>query len=277
MIGAMIGDIAGSLYEWKKQHTKDFDLVNEYCFHTDDTVLTVATADALLNKLDYGRMYKEYAREFPNNSYGGMFTGWYLSDKYEPYNSFGNGSAMRVSPVGFAFNKIEDVLKEAEKSASATHNHPEGIKGAQATAVAVYLSLKGSSKKEIKEYIEKQFDYDLSKTIEEIRPTYSFDETCQGTVPEAIIAFLESTDYEDAIKSAIYLGGDADTQACITGGIAEAFYKKIPESLMTLSKKLEKSFIELTINFYETYNLVEELPHVKYLYNLLENPDYRQD
>ncbi|MGV8130714.1 MAG: ADP-ribosylglycohydrolase family protein [Candidatus Pacearchaeota archaeon] len=277
MLGAVLGDIAGSLYEWKKQSSKDFDLVGENCFYTDDTVLTIATADAVLNNLDFGEMYMEYANIYPYNSYGVRFTNWYLRKDLKPYNSFGNGSAMRISPVGYGFDALDLTLEKAKNSAEVTHNHPEGIKGAQAVASSIFLARTGKSKDEIKSFIENKFNYDLSRTLAEIRPVYNFDETCQGSVPEAIIAFLESKDYEDALKNAITLGGDADTQACIAGGIAEAYYKNIPEKLLPLAKKLEKPFIEVLLNFYETHNLVDEFPYVKYLYNLLENQDYRQD
>ena len=179
-----------------------------------------------------------------------MFRNWLESADSKPYNSYGNGSAMRVSPVAYAFDTIDDVLREAERSASPTHNHPEGIKGAQAIASAIFLARTGKEKKEIREYIEGRFEYDLGRTLDEIRPQYRFDETCQGSVPEAIIAFLESTDYEDAIRKAVSLGGDADTLACMAGGIAEAYYKKIPSNIVRRGKNiLDKELLAIVDEF----------------------------
>lgn len=238
MLGAIIGDIIGSPYEYRCPKSTEFPLFNSRSKFTDDTVMTVAVADSILHNRDYAEAFKEYGRRYPHAGYGGMFGGWLRSDSSQPYNSFGNGSAMRVSPIGYAFNSIEDVLREAERTALPTHNHPEGIKGAQATAMAIFLARTGSPKREIRSYIESNFKYNLNRTLDKIRPAYRFDETCQGTVPEAIIAFLESTDYEDAIRKAISLGGDADTLACITGGIAEAYYKKIPPAIVVEARRL---------------------------------------
>jgi ADP-ribosylglycohydrolase len=193
--------------------------------------MTIATMYVLLNSVDYAKTYHSIGRRFPHRGYGECFKKWLLSDDPKPYNSYGNGSAMRVSPIGWYCNKINDVLVEAKKSAEVTHNHPEGIKGAQSAALAVFLARTGKSKKEIKKGIEERFDYDLSRTIDKIRPVYEFEESCQGTVPEAIIAFLESTDYENAVRLAVSIGGDSDTLAAITGSIAEAFYKEIPEDI----------------------------------------------
>ena len=231
MIGAIAGDIIGSVYEAHPIKTEDFPLFSPGCRFTDDTVMTVATADSILTGKGYAAAYKEWGRLFPHAGYGGMFRQWLRSDSSEPYNSFGNGSAMRVSPVGFAFDSLDKVLEEAKKSAEVTHNHPEGIKGAQAVAAAIYLARTGKGKKEIKDYIETTFDYDLSATLAEIRPGYRFDPTCQGSVPQAVIAFLESYDYEDAVRKAISLGGDTGTQACITGGIAQAYYKTMDDHI----------------------------------------------
>ena len=232
MIGAIAGDIIGSVYEAHPVKTEDFPLFSPGCRFTDDTVMTVATADAILTGKGYAAAYKEWGRLFPHAGYGGMFRQWLRNNNSRPYNSFGNGSAMRVSPVGFAFDTLDKVLEEAKKSAEVTHNHPEGIKGAQATAAAIFLARTGKGKKEIKDYIETTFDYDLSATLAEIRPGYRFDPTCQGSVPQAIIAFLESSTYEDAVRKAISLGGDTDTQACITGGIAQAYYKTIDDHII---------------------------------------------
>ena len=231
MLGAIAGDIIGSVYERDNIKTKQFPLFRAESRFTDDTVLTVAIADALLHQGDYTDTLKHYHQGFPGAGYGGTFNAWASSSNREPYNSWGNGSAMRVSSVGYAFNRLEQVLQEAKRSAEATHNHPEGIKGAQATAAAIFLARTGQSQGEIKTYIESTFAYDLSQPLDVIRPSYRFDVSCQGSVPQAITAFLESTDFEDAIRNAISLGGDSDTIACIAGGIAEAFYGGVPEAI----------------------------------------------
>ncbi len=250
MLGAMIGDIVGSVYEWRNIKTMDFVFFKDNCHFTDDTVLTAATAQALMTDGDYTAAYQEFARRYPGRGYGGNFSQWIWAEDPQPYNSWGNGSAMRVSPVGFAFNTVEEVLSEAERSASVTHNHPEGIKGAQSTALAILLSRQGASQAEIKEEIKERFGYDLDRTLAEIRPSYDFDVSCQGSVPEAIIAFLESEGYEDAVRKAISLGGDSDTIACITGGIAEAFYGEIPEAIAERGKSfLPNEFIQILKDF----------------------------
>ncbi|MBD2150521.1 ADP-ribosylglycohydrolase family protein [Pseudanabaena sp. FACHB-1277] len=231
MLGAIVGDIVGSIYEFNNHRSKDFPLFGKGCDFTDDTVLTVAVADCLMNNGNYAEYIKNYARKYTGRGYGGRFAQWVESDSMEPYNSWGNGSAMRVSPVGFYFDNLQRVSFEAKRSAEVTHNHPEGIKGAQATAAAIILARKGQDKELIKTHISKLFNYDLNRTLDEIRPVYQFNESCQETVPEAIIAFLESTDFEDAIRNAISLGGDSDTLACITGGIAEAFYGGVPKDI----------------------------------------------
>lgn len=227
MLGAIAGDIVGSVYEFDNIKTKEFPLFRSDSFFTDDTVMSVAVADHLLHGRSYVQNFKDYGRRYPNAGYGGRFGQWLISEKSAPYNSWGNGSAMRVSPVGFAFDTLDAVLDEARRSAEVTHNHPEGIKGAQATAAAILLSRLGKSKDDIRIFIAEEFDYDLNRKTDEIRPIYQFNESCQETVPEAIIAFLESKDFEDALRIAISLGGDSDTLACITGGIAQAYYKKI--------------------------------------------------
>lgn len=233
MLGAIAGDIIGSIYEFHNIKTKDFPLFKDESCYTDDTVLTVAVAHTILDGGGYGERLKQYYRRYPyvHGSYGERFTVWGESDSTEPYNSWGNGSAMRVSSVGFAFDDLNSVLIEAKRSAEVTHNHPEGIKGAKATAAAIFLARTTQSKSAIKSYIENTFGYDLSQTLAQIRPVYQFDVSCQGSVPQAIIAFLESTDFEDAIRNAVSLGGDSDTIACITGGIAHAFYGSVPEAI----------------------------------------------
>jgi len=231
MIGAIAGDIIGSVYERHNIKRTDFPLFDPWSRFTDDTVLTVAIADAILTGSSYVDKLKEYFRYYPDAGYGPGFRRWAASERITPYYSQGNGSAMRVSPVGFAFDTLEQVLEEAKKSAEVTHNHPEGIKGAQATASSIFLARTGKSKKEIKVFIESTFGYNLSEPLDEIRKYYRFDVTCKGSVPEAITAFLESNDFEDAIRKAISIGGDSDTIACIAGGIAEAYYGKIPDHI----------------------------------------------
>lgn len=238
MIGAIAGDIIGSVYEWDNIKTKQFDLFSPECFFTDDTVLTVALADAILNKQDYVPVMKSYYQKYPDAGYGGMFHRWAQSEESRPYNSWGNGAAMRISPVGFAFDSLEEVLTKARQYTEVTHNHPEGIKGAQAVAAAIFLARTGKSKAEIREYVATTFGYDLTLTVDEIRPTYEFNESCQQTVPQAIIAFLDSDDFEDAIRNAISMGGDSDTLACIAGGIADAFYGGVPDSILQKTMEL---------------------------------------
>ncbi len=231
MIGAIAGDIIGSVYEHSPVKTKDFPLFHRQARFTDDTVLSVAVAGAILDEAGYASAIRDIGRRYPAAGYGGSFIHWLMADDAPPYNSWGNGAAMRVSPVGFAFDDADAVLREAANSAAITHNHPEGIKGAQATALAVFLGRQRAGKEEIREAIAQRFGYDLERSIEEIRPGYSFDISCQGTVPEAIIAFLDSDDWEDAVRNAVSLGGDSDTLACITGGIAEAWYGGVPEAV----------------------------------------------
>jgi ADP-ribosylglycohydrolase len=232
MLGAIAGDIIGSVYEARPIKTPDFDpLFDPLCHPTDDTVLTVALADTILRRGDFAVKLKDYYQRYPMAGYGGTFSRWAQSTSCRPYNSWGNGCAMRVSPVGFAYTTLEEVLARAAESAAVTHNHPEGIKGAQATAAAIFLARAGTSKDDIRRYTEETFGYDLSRSLDEIRPEYTFDVSCQGTVPQAIRAFLESTDYENAVRLAISLGGDSDTLACITGCIAQAFYGGVPPEI----------------------------------------------
>jgi ADP-ribosylglycohydrolase len=228
LLGAITGDVIGSVYEFHNERSTDITLLQPKTTFSDDSVLTVATMDVLLHGGDYTKTYQAYGQKYPNRGWGSNFHYWIHDKTPKPYNSFGNGSAMRVSPVGWARDTLEGVLVEAKKSAEVSHNHPEGIKGAQATAAAVFLARKGKGKAEIKKYIEDTFHYNLNRKVALIREDYQFDETCQGSVPEAIIAFLESTDYENAIRLAVSIGGDSDTIACITGGIAEAFYGEVP-------------------------------------------------
>jgi ADP-ribosylglycohydrolase len=255
MLGAIAGDIIGSVYETFATKSKDFPLFTERSRFTDDTVLTIATADCLLHQKDFQSIYQTYGRKYPKKKYGARFLAWIFSENPQPYNSFGNGSAMRVSPIGFFYDNLSEVLSQAEKTAIVSHNHPEGIKGAQAVASAVFLAKTGQTKAQIKQYISHNFAYDLDRKLADIRPDYPFDVTCQGSVPESILAFLESTDYEDAIRNAISLGGDSDTMACIAGGIAQAFYKQIPENIIFETKKrLNADFLEIIEKFEKYVN-----------------------
>jgi len=233
MIGAIAGDIIGSVYEWHNIKTNKFPLFSDHCFFTDDTVLTVALADTILTGISYADNLKTFYRWYPDSGYGSGFHLWAQSQTSEPYNSYGNGAAMRISPVGYAYDDLQTVLDKAAEFTGVTHNHPEGIKGGQATASAIFLARMGKSKDEIKSFIETTFQYDLNKHVDEIRPSYRFDVSSQGTVPQAIRAFIDSIDFEDAIRTAVSLGGDTDTLACITGGIAQAFYGGVPEHIAT--------------------------------------------
>ena len=240
MLGAIIGDTVGSVYEFNNIKIIDFPLFSEKSNYTDDSIMTMAVADWLLKDPTHGMDTLEasllsFAKKYPcpMGGYGGGFHRWlFKSDgKREPYNSWGNGSAMRVSAVGWMYDTLEETEHVASLSAAITHNHPEGIKGAQATAAAIFMARNGKTKEEIRDYISTNYGYDLNRTCDEIRPVYGWEGSCQGTVPEAIVAFLDSTDFESAIRLAVSLGGDSDTLACITGGIAEAYYKEIPDSI----------------------------------------------
>ena len=251
MLGAIIGDIVGSVYEFDNIKTTDFPFFSQKSTFTDDSIMTIAVAEWLLTDNEHThetleKIMVRYADSFPfpTGGYGGSFAQWLfrpeglvdvktgkVAGKRVPYNSWGNGAAMRASAVGWKFRTLEETEKVAELSASITHNHPEGIKGAQATAAAIYLARTGKSKQEIKDYIEKRFGYDLGTHTDEIRKTYGWEDSCQGTVPPAIRAFLDSTDFESAVRIAVSLGGDSDTLACVTGGIAEAYYGEIPRDI----------------------------------------------
>ncbi len=229
MLGAITGDVIGSVYEFKALKNKGFQpLFHADSFFTDDTVLTVAVADALLNERDIVESFKDWGRRYPYSGWGHRFSNWLFSDDSRPYGSYGNGAAMRVSPAAFLAGSLEEALESARRVTMVTHNHPEGVRGAEATATAVFLALSGESAGYIRKKIEHDFGYDLSRTPDEIRPTYYFNETCQGTVPEAIICALTADDFEDAVREAVSLGGDADTLGAITGSIAEAMYDLPP-------------------------------------------------
>ena len=262
MYGAILGDIIGSPYEFDRgSKTKNFPLFSKHSTYTDDTVMTIAVAAALLKlpmdaedeavRWEMVRCLQAYGQRFPYAGYGGMFRRWLRTRDSQPYGSYGNGSAMRVSSVGWLYNDLETVRRMARLSAEVTHNHPEGIKGAEATAAAIFLARTGSTKAEIKAYIEEKFHYDLSRTCDEIRPSYRHVESCQETVPEAITAFLEGQSFEDVIRTAVSLGGDCDTLTCIAGSMAEAFYG-VPEELkIECRKRLPENLWEVLQRFDE--------------------------
>lgn len=256
LFGAIIGDIAGSRFEWRPTKSKDFDLFHEQCKFTDDTVMTCAIADALLqyyeNKfpLDSLAIYcmQKWGQDFPNSGYGGNFYGWIWQEDPKPYYSYGNGSAMRVSACGFLAKNLEEAKKFSLEVTKVTHNHPEGLKGAEALTCAIFLARQGKNIQEIKKYIEDNY-YDFPETLDEIRKYYRFDVTCQGSVPQALLAFFESTSYEDAIRNAISLGGDTDTQGAIAGAVAAAYYGIPPELVLKSIKFLHDDILELLLNF----------------------------
>lgn len=251
IIGAIIGDVVGSRFEWVNNRSVEFDFLTEVNKFTDDTVMTCAVADWLVNNDNLAEELRQWAKKYPKAGYGGKFREWAFDKDILPaYNSYGNGSAMRVSPVGFYATTFGEAMELAKKSAEVTHNHPEGIKGAQATACAIFLARAGRTKEEIKKEIEYWFGYDLGRKIDDIRPVYKFDASCQGSVPEAIIAFLESEDYESAIRLAISIGGDSDTIACITGGIAGAYYG-IPDEIVNMVNKYLKEDVLYSITVFD--------------------------
>ncbi len=259
MIGAIIGDIAGSRFEGHRKNikTKDFDLLSPRCHYTDDTCMTAAVAWALVHSDGNLEQLNDAAvlcmrcigYRFPHRGYGGRFGAWlHAREPQPPYESFGNGAAMRVSPCGFAATSLEEALDMAQKVTEVTHNHPEGIRGAKATTAVVWLARQGKSMDEIREHVRKYY-YPLEETLDEIRPDYTFDVTCQGSVPQAIEAFLEATDFEDAIRNAISIGGDSDTIAAITGGMAEAKFG-VPEALWRQALPfLDYPFLPILENF----------------------------
>ena len=258
MIGAIIGDIVGSRFEWNNYRHKDFELFTSECFATDDSIMTLAVAKALMtSKPDWRDLGKravqcmqEVGRPYPDCGYGGSFWRWMYSNDPKPYNSFGNGAAMRVSACGFVANSLEEAKQLSKTVTEVTHNHPEGIKGAEATVVAIYMARSGSSIEAIREVINREY-YPMNFTLDEIRPSYQFNETCQGTVPQALMAFFESSSFEDAIRNAISIGGDSDTLAAITGGVAEAYYG-VPVELKAQAKTyLDAELLEI-LNRYES-------------------------
>ncbi len=237
MIGAIIGDIVGSIYEWKRIKTKEFEFFGDKCFLTDDSVCTVAVADILLHGLPPAETMQKWCRRYPGRGYGGMFGSWIYDDPPEPYNSFGNGAGMRVSPAAYLNRKdLDKALTSSDRVTEITHNHPEGMKGARATTHAIWLAFQNEKPDAIRKAITTEYGYDLTESVDDIRPDYRFNETCQGTVPQAITCALESVNYEDAIRNAISLGGDSDTLAAIAGPIAEAMHG-IPNEMIEHVKK----------------------------------------
>lgn len=259
MIGAIIGDYVGSAYEFHNTKDYSFEMITTQSDITDDSIMSIAIADAILQSKPYAERMRYWGNKYPNpkGAYGGSFSAWLHSSNPQPYNSWGNGAAMRVSPIGWAFSGLEQVLLQAKLSAECTHNHEEGIKGAQATATAIYLTRQGETKQWIKKYIESKFGYNLSFKIADIKESYKFDESCQGTVPPAIVCYLESTSFEDAIRLAVSLGGDSDTLGCITGSIAEANQTySIPVDIMEAAFKTIPSDLKTIVNrFTDKYKL----------------------
>lgn len=287
MYGTILGDIIGCPFEFDRgDKTKDFKLFSRRSHFTDDSVMTLAVCEALL-KVGQDAIVKEiedavitsmqsWGRRYPHEGYGGYFRCWLTARHPEPYNSFGNGSAMRVSAAGWLYDSLEKTRVVAKATANVTHNHPEGIKGAEATASAIFMARNGSSKEEIKKYIENEFHYDLNRTLDEIRPSFHMHETCQKTVPEAIIAFLEAKDFEDAIRNAVSLGGDTDTLGAITGSIAEAYFG-IPEALRSECRnRINKDMRDVVDTFYSlvrkddspnTNQMIEKAINQYYVHN----------
>jgi len=255
MIGAIIGDVIGSPYEGRRMNFFDYDfpLFNERSTFTDDTILTVATAKAILEDIPYEDAYLELGRKYRHRGYGGSFQAWLYSHNPQPYNSWGNGSAMRVSPVGFYYDDVLDILKEAKASSSVTHNHSDAIGGAQAIALAIHYGKTGVKKDRIKEIISKTYGYKFDKDVNFYKNNYKFDLTCKGTVIQALTTFFESTSFEDCIRNAVLMGGDVDTLACIAGSLAEAYYKEIPDKIALASMQLiPNEFIIIIRDFYKS-------------------------
>lgn len=256
IIGAVAGDVIGSAYEFNPTRDHDFELFTPHSTFTDDTVLTMANARWLLEDEEHTHeklveIMLDLCWKYPDRGYGGRFARWIHDDDPQPYGSFGNGSAMRVSPIGYYAKTLDEALALAKISAEVTHNHPEGIKGAQATAAAIFLARQGKTKQEIRDYVSQTFDYDLSRTLEEIRPTFTFDETCQRTVPEAIICFMEGKDYEDVVRLSVALAGDADTIAAIAGAISSAVDEVPNEISQPVIALLSDEFCTTLLQFNE--------------------------
>ena len=257
MLGAIAGDIIGSIYEFDdKKPDMDFELFKEESYATDDTIMSVAIADHILYNKNIVDVVKEYGRKYPNAGYGSRFSNWILGTNSFPYNSYGNGSAMRVSPVGWSYSTLEETIKKAKDTAEISHNHPEGIKGAQSVAGSIFLARTGHTKSEIRKWNESTFGYNLDLDLVQLRQYYSFDETCQGTVPQALFTFLESNSFEESLRLAMYIGGDSDTLTCINGAIAEAYYRDIPKHIYDeVIKRLDSNLRDVVIQFRLKYVL----------------------
>jgi ADP-ribosylglycohydrolase len=253
MLGAIVGDIVGSIYEFENHRSKEFPLFKNSSRFTDDSVLTCATAVAILDGGDYSDLYRKLGLQYPGAGYGARFMQWLMDHSMGPYDSYGNGSAMRVSPVGWAFDSEEEVLNAAKSSAEVTHNHPEGIKGAQATALAIFRARNGQTQEGIAIEMAERFGYDISVPVDELRHTYKYNESCQGTVPEAIRCYMEASDFEDAIRNAISIGGDSDTLAAITGSIAEATFGVPNEISEEAISRLDEPLVVILVRFCEKY------------------------
>ncbi len=255
IIGAVAGNMIGSRYSGK-EYLAENSLLNDRLHFTSGSVLTVAVMDALLNGRDYVRTLQMYGRKFPDRGYGTTLLRWIMQDSPQPYHSWNNGAALRISPVGHACRTLDETLSEARKCAEISHSHPDGIKGAQATAASVFLAKNGRTKEEIRSYIESAFRYDLHRKIDTIRSRYFYDQSCESSVPEAIIAFLDSSDYENALMLAISLGKSNGSLACITGAIAQAFYKEIPGHIaLPVIEQLSPEMIKVIDEFSNTYPL----------------------
>ncbi len=253
MLGAIVGDIVGSIYEHENHRSKEFPLFKDNSRFTDDSVLTCATAAVLMDGGDYSDLYRKLGLQYPGAGYGARFIHWLMDDSMGPYDSYGNGSAMRVSPVGWAFGSEEEVLVAARASAEVTHNHREGIKGAQATALAIFRARNGQSQKDIAIEMADRFGYDISIRVDELRDTYKYSVSCQGTVPEAIRCYMEASDFEDAIRNAISIGGDSDTLAAITGSIAEATFGVPNDIAEEAISRLDEPLAAILVRFCEKY------------------------
>jgi ADP-ribosylglycohydrolase len=256
MLGAIAGDIIGSAWEGTGEKGYDFPLFAKTARFTDDTVMTVAVAHALLDHRDYAEVMRDYGHRYPFAGYGMQFARWLRDPERGPYGSYGNGGAMRVSPIGYVARSVEDVLSEAARSAAPTHDHPEGTKGAQAAALAVFLARNGADKAEIRREISTRFGYDLGRTVQAIRPGYRLDVSAQASVPESIISFLDADSFEAAVRNAVSLGGDTDTMACIAGAIAEAYFGGIPEAIaQEVENRIPPEFLQVIERFAERYGI----------------------
>ncbi|MEL6106050.1 MAG: ADP-ribosylglycohydrolase family protein [Planctomycetota bacterium] len=254
MLGAIIGDVIGSYYEHFPTKYTDFDLFSENSCFTDDTVLTVAVADWLLHGKELRTYLYDYVDRYPGVGYGGTFRTWALCRESEPYGSWGNGSAMRVAPVGYCESTLAETLRVAEETAAVTHNHPDGVLGATAVAGCVYVARTGGTKQDIREFMDAEIGYDVSMPIDQLRPFYKFDVSCKGSVPHAIRSFLEADSVEQSIRLAVSMGGDADTMACIAGAIAEPFFGGVPETLWRpTEQRLDSQLLRITAEFRERF------------------------